>query len=195
MASRYYEQVDGKSVCIDGEIPFDIPSSWAWTRLGMIGSWGAGATPSRGNPVYYKNGTIPWLKTGDLNDGVIVNIPEFITKEALQKTSLQLNPIGSVLIAMYGATIGKLGILAIEATTNQACCACKSFTGIQNNFLFWYLFSQRKQFKALGDGGAQPNISKDKIVDYLIPLPPKDEQNRISDKITSVFQFIQDSQA
>ena len=119
-----YEKV-GKNepVCIADDVPFEIPKSWEWVRLGSIGDWGSGATPSRTHPEYY-GGNIPWLKTGDLNDGYIKSVPEFITDLALEKTSVRLNPVGSVLIAMYGATIGKLGILSIPATTNQACYAC-----------------------------------------------------------------------
>lgn len=95
------------------EIPFEIPEPWEWVRVGEVGSWSAGATPSRQHPEYYE-GNIPWLKTGDLNDGYIVDIPEFVGEIALEKTSLRLNPVGSVLMAMYGATIGKLGILELR---------------------------------------------------------------------------------
>ena len=103
-------------------IPFDIPRNWIWVELGKIGRWQSGSTPNRLNKAYY-GGNIPWLKTGDLNDGYITHIPEYITEKALNETSVKLNPIGSVLIAMYGATIGKIGILTFAATTNQACCA------------------------------------------------------------------------
>ena len=149
-----------------------------WVRLGNIGKWQSGATPSRRNSEYY-NGDIPWLKTGDLNDGFIFDTPEMITKQALSDTSAKINPIGSVLIAMYGATIGKMGILSIEAATNQACCACSCFCGVKNIFLFYYLLSQRADFIAKGAGGAQPNISKEKIVNTLMPLPPMEEQEKI----------------
>ena len=116
-----------------------MPEGWAWCRLNAVGTWGAGATPARNNKAYYDGGTIPWLKTGDLNDGFIFDTPEKITGKALRETSVQLNKIGSVLIAMYGATIGKVGILQIEATTNQACCACQPFNGLSNRFLFFFL--------------------------------------------------------
>ena len=171
------------------EIPYDIPESWEWVRLGEIGFWKAGSTPSRSNPEYY-NGNIPWLKTGDLNDGFIDEVPEFITEKALKETSVQLNPVGSVLMAMYGATIGKLGILNIEATTNQACCACIPFTGIYNKYLFYYLFGQRKMFLKMGAGGAQPNISRTKIINSVFPLPPLDEQKRIVKKIEELIPYI-----
>jgi type I restriction enzyme S subunit len=126
------------------EKPFKIPESWEWVRLGEIGDWGAGATPKRSNPKYYKNGTIPWIKTGELNDGYIKHSEEYITEEAIKETSVRMNKIGDVLIAMYGATIGKLGILKIKATTNQACCACTPFNGVFNRYLFYYLLSQRE---------------------------------------------------
>ena len=159
-----YEKV-GKNepVCIADDVPFEIPKSWEWVRLGSIGDWGSGATPSRTHPEYY-GGNIPWLKTGDLNDGYIKSVPEFITDLALEKTSVRLNPVGSVLIAMYGATIGKLGILSIPATTNQACCACLPYSDFFNEYLFYFLMSQKQAFIKRGEGGAQPNISKEKII-------------------------------
>ena len=100
-------------------LPFDVPSKWVWTTLEQIGKWQSGSTPYRLNKDYY-GGNIPWLKTGDLNDGYITHISENITEKALNETSVKLNPKGSVLIAMYGATIGKIGILTYPATTNQA---------------------------------------------------------------------------
>ena len=166
----------------EDEIPFDIPETWKWVRLGEIGDWGSGATPSRTNADFY-GGDIPWLKTGDLTDGYIYNVPEYITKFALEKTSVRLNPKGSILIAMYGATIGKLGILTKAMTTNQACCACIVFPNFYNLYLFYFLLANRNSFIKQGEGGAQPNISKDKIINTLIPLPPLAEQKRIVEKI------------
>lgn len=173
----------------EDEIPFDIPESWKWVKVGNVGSWSSGATPSRTNPAYY-GGTIPWLKTGDLNDGFIKEIPEFITDLALEKTSVRLNPVGSVLMAMYGATIGKLGILDISATTNQACCACIPYEGMHNKYLFYYLMSMRRSYIGMAEGGAQPNISKEKIVNSLIPLPPLAEQKRIVAKIEELIPLV-----
>ena len=170
-------------------VQFEIPYDWVWTTLGDVGTWQSGGTPSRSNKTYY-GGNIPWLKTGDLNDGLISDIPESITEEAVANSSAKINPTGSVLIAMYGATIGKLGILTFPATTNQACCACIEFNAITQLYLFYFLLSQRNEFIAKGGGGAQPNISKEIIVNTFIPLPPLSEQQRIVMEIEKWFALI-----
>ena len=160
-----------------------------WTTLGEIGKWQAGGTPNRTIKSYY-GGEIPWLKTGDLNDGIIENIPESITEEALQNSSAKLNPTNSILIAMYGATIGKLGILSYPAATNQACCACIEYSAVEKYYLFYFLLSHRHHFIYKGGGGAQPNISKEKILNTAIPLPPIEEQRRIIKAIEKWFLII-----
>ena len=173
------------------QLPFEAPQNWSWTTLGKIGKWQSGSTPNRLNKDYY-NGNIPWLKTGDLNNGYITHIPESITEKALNETSVKLNPTGSVLIAMYGATIGKIGILTFPATTNQACCACEVFNGIDKEFLFLFLLSHRGEFIKMGGGGAQPNISKEKIINTYIPLPPFAEQKRIVNTVNVLFTKLDD---
>ena len=169
------------------DVPCELPKGWGWRRLGDIGDWGAGTTPNRRTPEYYEGGTIPWLKSGELNDGYISDSEEYVTQLALEKTSLRLNKPGDVLIAMYGATIGKLGMLEIEATTNQACCACTPFSQVYNRYLFYYLLSMRPALRAQGAGGAQPNISKTKIVATPFPLPPFAEQKRIVAKVEALL--------
>ena len=180
--NRPYEKVD--------EEPFEIPDSWCWCNLGMIGTWKAGCTPNKKNLDYYKNGTIPWMLTGDLNDNFITNIPNKITDLAYKQTSLKLNPANSVCIAMYGATIGKLGILSFPSTTNQACCVCSDYQGIFYKYLFYFLMQHKNEFIQQGFGGAQPNISKEKIISTLIPLPPLNEQNRIVYKIEELYTVL-----
>ena len=166
-----------------------IPKSWVLTTLGNVGFWRSGATPSRSNPLYF-GGDIPWLKTGDLNDGYIYHIPENITALALKETSVKLIPSDSVLIAMYGATIGKIGILTFPATTNQACCACTPYNILNNQYLFWYLRFSRDKFIEMAEGGAQPNISKEKIVGFPIALPPIREQRKIVNKIECLIDKV-----
>ena len=185
-ASELLKRINPKAeITCDNPQYGKLPKGWCETLLGNIGNWQSGATPSRLRKDYY-NGDIPWLKTGDLNDSVIKSIPETITRKALEETSVKLNPTGSVLIAMYGATIGKIGILALPATTNQACCACVDYM-CDKMFLFYFLLANRKRFIAMGGGGAQPNISKEKITNTHIPLPPLSEQHRIVAKIEELF--------
>ena len=189
--NSYYEKftLSGEVKCIDEEIPFEIPNGWEWCRLGLIGDWGAGATPLRGNIEYY-GGKIPWLKTGELNNGLIISTEEYITDKALEECSLRFCNVGDILIAMYGATIGKLGIAAIKLTTNQACCACTPIF-IYNKFLFYFLMASKQSFIEQGEGGAQPNISRIKLVNYLFPLPPLKEQQRIVEKIEELIPHIE----
>ena len=188
-ASELLKRINPKAeiTCDNGHYP-KLPKGWAMSTLGKIGTWQSGATPSRLHKDFY-GGDIPWLKTGDLNDGKITKIPEFITQKALEETSVKLNPIGSVLIAMYGATIGKIGILTFPATTNQACCACVDYK-IEQMYLFYFLLANKAMFVAMGGGGAQPNISKEKIVSTLIHLPPLAEQQRIVAKIEQLFTIL-----
>ena len=167
----------------------NIPKSWCIVRLGDIGKWQAGGTPKRSIKDYY-GGDIPWLKTGDLNDGFITDIPEYITQAGLENSAAKLNPKGSVLVAMYGATIGRIGILTFPATTNQACCACIEYPSLEMMYLYYFLLSHRDTFISQGGGGAQPNISKEIIKNTQMPLPPKNEQKRIVDKIAEIFSYI-----
>ena len=185
-ASELLKRINPKAEIItDNEHYQKLPEGWCLTILGSIGTWQSGATPSCLRKDYY-GGNIPWLKTGDLNDGIITNIPEFITEKALEETSVKLNPTDSILIAMYGATIGKIGILSFPATTNQACCACLDYK-IDKMYIFYFLLSNRINFVSMGGGGAQPNISKEKIVNTTFPLPPLAEQKRIVSKIEELF--------
>ena len=184
--NKYYEQIGKKCLDITEQIPFEIPNSWTWARMGQIGDWGAGSTPQRSNQDYY-GGNILWLKTGELNNGVICDTEERITQRAFQECSLRMNKIGDVLIAMYGATIGKLAIVGKELTTNQACCGCTPYV-VYNWFLFYFLMASRDTFIKKGEGGAQPNISRVKLVEHLIPLPPLNEQKRIVERIETLFE-------
>ena len=157
--------------------------------MGSIGDWGAGATPAKSNPDYY-GGSILWLRTGELNNGIVYDSEIKVTKKALQECSLRMNRIGDVLIAMYGATIGKVAIVGKELTTNQACCACTPF-GIYNYFLFFFLMGSQIDFIKKGEGGAQPNISREKLVSHLMPIPPLTEQYRIVEKIQYLLPLVE----
>ncbi len=169
-----------------GEVPYALPQGWEWVRLGEIGVWKSGSTPSRTNSKYY-GGNIPWVKSGEVKQGRITQTEESITELALAECSLSLNPKGSVLVAMYGANIGEVGILDIEATTNQAVCACNTYTAFDEQYLLNLIASLKQYFISQGAGAAQPNISREKIVATLFPLPPLPDQRRIVAKIDQLM--------
>ena len=168
------------------EQPYKVPENWCWTRLGNVAQWGSGGTPSRKNPSFYE-GDIPWIKTGELNEEYIYDTEEHISKEALEKSSAKIFPVNTVVLAMYGATIGKVGILGVPATTNQACACGVCSKGIKFAFLAKFLQSQKQSFIMKGKGGAQPNISQQIIKNHPIALPPLAEQSRIVARIESLF--------
>jgi type I restriction enzyme, S subunit len=158
----------------------DLPDGWILTTLGDLGSWSSGGTPSRTESQYY-NGDIPWIKTGDLSDGLLSEIEEKITVEGLKNSSAKIFPVNSLVVAMYGATIGRLGILKIPAATNQACgvLLAQGITDQLIQYLFYYLLSSRETLRKIGKGGAQPNISQTLLKEFPCPLPPLNEQRRI----------------
>ena len=168
------------------EWPYELPEGWEWVRLGGVAEWGSGGTPSRKHPEYYE-GSIPWIKTGELNDGYINETEEHITEDAIQHSSAKIFPVNTVAVAMYGATIGKVGILGVEAATNQACACGIVDETTDFKYLFYYLRSQKDAFIKKGKGGAQPNISQTVIKSHPIPLPPLEIQQRIVDHIESLF--------
>ena len=153
-----------------------LPPGWIDGKLEQVAVWGSGGTPSRSRSDFY-GGTIPWIKTGELGQGLITDTEEKITREALANSSAKIFPKGSVAIAMYGATIGKVGTLGIDAATNQACAVGIPFHGVTTTkYLLHYLASQKAEFVAKGQGGAQPNISQTIIKSWPIPLAPLREQ-------------------
>ena len=168
------------------EVPYELPQGWEWVRLGSIGIWKSGSTPSRSNTSFY-GGDIPWVKSGEVKQGRIKSTEETITRTALDKCPLQINEKGSVLVAMYGANIGEVGILEIEAATNQAVCACKTYTNFDENYLLYLITSLKPYFLSQGAGAAQPNISREKIVATIFPLPPASEQHRIVARIDQLM--------
>lgn len=176
----------------DWEWPYKLPENWCWTRMQEIAQWGSGGTPSRKVSEYY-NGDISWVKTGELNDDYIFETEEHITQEAISHSSAKIYPTDTVVIAMYGATIGKVGILGIPAATNQACACAIVRPSTDYKYLFYYAQSQKDDFIKKGKGGAQPNISQEIIKFHQFPLPPLAEQRRIVDRIEILFAKIDEA--
>ena len=181
------------------EVPFSIPESWIWTRLGEIGDWGSGSTPARGNHDHYDGG-IAWLKSGELNDNqALSGSAETITELALKTGSFRLNKPGDVLLAMYGATIGKTSRSLPNPrgrVTNQAVCGCTP-PSMESTTATYSIFCslQRARFHFASEGGAQPNISKVKIVGFPFALPPLAEQKRIVAKVDELMALCDRLQA
>lgn len=159
-------------------------------KLGQIFKITSGGTPSRENPDFYNNGTIPWIKTGDLKQQYIGEGSEFITQLALEKSSAKVFPIGTVLIAMYGATIGATSILHINAATNQACAAFLPNDEVLPEYLYYFFKFNNEMIINLGVGGAQPNISATILKEIKFPLESLDKQILIINVLDKAQELI-----
>lgn len=161
---------------------YKLPEGWIWTTIGDIAILSSGGTPSRANSGYFR-GSIPWVKSGELNYNIITDTEEKITQEAFDSSSAKIIPSKSLLIALYGSTVGKIAILGIDASTNQAVASITNFTNFNQYFLYYYLLHSREKLLQKRKGGAQPNISQKILSEFYFPLPPLSEQNRIVSNI------------
>ena len=190
----YYEKI-GKNESIKLEdLPFTIPENWTWIKLKTCNQIVVGATPSTSNFNYWNNGTIPWLPSGCCQDSNVFNSYskiKYITKEGYDSCSTKLMDIDTVLIALTGATAGKVGILKFKACANQSVVGIKPYFGINTNFLFFQLMIRRQEILSDCIGSAQPHISKNYVENIYFALPPLDEQERIVKKIQSIDLLIQ----
>jgi type I restriction enzyme S subunit len=160
----------------------DRPPGWPMKRLSwLFETTASGTTPANEDIVYSDQAEIPWVTTGELREARITFTQRGVTEESLGKYSaLRLHPPGSLLIAMYGATIGRLAILDVSAASNQACCALIGPQGAFAEFVQFSLLAARELLLLEAAGGGQPNINQDTIRTFRIPLPPLDEQRRIA---------------
>ena len=158
-------------------------------KLGDIFEIGSGGTPSKSHPEYY-GGNIPWVKTGDLKNEYLYEVEDFITEEGLNNSSAKMYEADTVLIAMYGATIGATSILKMNACTNQACAAFKKNEQVIPEYLYYFLRSQKEKFVKDGVGGAQPNISAGYLKKVEMELPSLDEQKVIVDILDKISDLV-----
>ena len=168
-----------------------MKEGWIVKKLGEVCNTSSGGTPSKSHSEYYDGGTIPWLRSGEISKGNIYETELFITEEGLKKSSAKIFPINTVVIAMYGATVGQVGILKKEMSTNQAVCGIYPNDVFSPDFLAYVLKNKKEKFILLASGGAQPNISQTIINQTYIPVPPLSEQSRIVEELDLLSNIIE----
>lgn len=171
----------------EDEIPFKIPESWVWVRIGNVYKTSSGGTPEKGHPEYY-DGNIPWVKVGDLTNIYIDHTEDKITEMGLNNSSAKIFPEETILIAMYcNDAIGKSSILTKPMTTNQAICGLYPNPLLQKEYIYYAIQANRSNLQEQSAGGAQKNINQKIVNELIIPLPPLAEQKRIVEKIEQLF--------
>ena len=158
----------------------EIPEHWERNKvLRLFKQIGSGTTPSSGDASLYADEGTPWLQSGDFNNNEINSTSKFLTDKALDNYSLKLYNSGGVVIAMYGASIGKVGLLNIATTVNQACCVLSDSDHLLQKFSFYVFINEKDNLVKKSKGGTQPNISQEIIKSHYIPVPPLSEQRSI----------------
>lgn len=188
----YQKIIDGARQVVENYKPtIMIDPAWETVPLGEVCVTSSGGTPKSSNREYYENGTINWLKSGEVANGYIYATEQKITEKALQESSAKVFPPETVVVAMYGATAGQVGILKIESSTNQAVCGILPNKMFEPDFLYLYLLSKHDYFVSQSTGGAQPNISQMLIRKTLVPIVPIDEQKRIVSEISIEMSIVE----
>jgi type I restriction enzyme S subunit len=168
---------------------------WEYKKLGSLCKTGAGGTPLKSKKENYESGTIPWLRSGEVNNRNITDCEIRITQTGLNNSSAKLFPPRTVLIAMYGATAGQVGILNFECSTNQAVCGILPNEKFVPEFLYYYFLKFKEELIAQAVGGAQPNISQQKIKNTLVPNITLEEQKKIVAILDKAFTAIDQAKA
>ncbi|GIV84773.1 MAG: hypothetical protein KatS3mg052_1780 [Candidatus Roseilinea sp.] len=171
-----------------------LPAHWQVVRLGEVAETKSGGTPDRKRDEFF-GGRIPWIKSGELRDAAIEFTEESLTESGLLNSSARIFPKGTLLMAMYGATTGKVGLLKINAATNQAVCAIFPHNEMSSEYLFYMFIYRRDELLTERYGGAQPNISQTILKHFLIPLPPLPEQQEIARILQAVDRRIEAEEA
>ena len=173
---------------------FEIPQTWKWVKLKQLATVGTGATPLTTDSRYYKNGNIPWITSSATSNEYVTESDSYITEVALKETNCSINPIGTLVIAMYGQgkTRGQITELMIEAATNQACATVLLNSNDKTSrkyvkIVFWKMY---EEIRSLAQGGAQPNLNLSKIANTIFPLPPLAEQKEIVTRVEKHLQTI-----
>lgn len=175
----------------DVEFEDGMPKGWVREKIGLHYNTCSGGTPSRTHEEYYADGTIPWVKTGEIKDNIIIHTDECITEDGIKGSSAKLLPQGAVVMAMYGVNIGMLAYLDSEMTCNQACCVFSDKNEIiSRHYLFHYLYSIRDYLLLIGFGAAQQNLSQDLIKKVKIVIPPTELIKKFDEQKEPLYQTI-----
>ncbi|MFE6136592.1 restriction endonuclease subunit S [Bacillus sp. NPDC057893] len=178
------------------EKAFKLPKGWAWCKLGQISNISSGSTPLKSNPFYYENGNIGWCTSSVTGEEFVYQPNNYITELAVKECNLKLYPPGTLVMAMYGQgkTRGQTTELLIETTLNQACAGIELLnkSDVHKDYVKICLKETYSKIRDKAVGGNQPNLNGSKIKNILIPLPPLNEQKRISEKVNELMEICGD---
>lgn len=184
-----YKSSGGKMVWNE-KLKREIPEGWDVDIIQNIATTYSGGTPKSANKEYYKNGTIAWINSGELNSSIITQALNYITEKGLNNSSAKLYPANTVLVAMYGATTGKVSLLTFEACSNQAVCGVIPNMKEMQHYVYLYLSSLYSHFINLSIGSARDNISQEIIKNMLLPIPSTDVILMFENKVKHVYKVI-----
>lgn len=168
----------------------EIPQGWSSEKIKNIAQTYSGGTPTSTQRDYYMGGNIPWINSGELNSSIITSTSNYITEQGLNNSSAKLYPPYSVLVALYGATAGKVCLLSFEACSNQAVCGIIPNDENITTYIRYYLISLYEHFITLSSGSARDNISQDTIKNTLLPIPAQDVLIKFSDITKPIIEEI-----
>ena len=180
----------GGAMVYNEKLKREIPQGWTAAKIKDVAQTYSGGTPTSTNSEYYDGGNIPWINSGELNNSIITSTTNYITEEGLKNSSAKLYPQDTILVALYGATAGKVSLLSFEACSNQAVCGVIPPNKIMTTYIRYYLFSLYEHFITLSSGSARDNISQDTIKNTILPIPQEKILKEYSDAVAPIISKI-----
>ena len=180
----------GGAMVYNEKMKREIPQGWTAAKIKDVAQTYSGGTPTSTNSEYYDGGNIPWINSGELNNSIITSTTNYITEEGLKNSSAKLYPQDTILVALYGATAGKVSLLSFEACSNQAVCGVIPPNKIMTTYIRYYLFSLYEHFITLSSGSARDNISQDTIKNTILPIPQEKILKEYSDAVAPIISKI-----
>ena len=177
----------GGAMVYNEKLKREIPQGWTAAKIKDVAQTYSGGTPTSTNSEYYDGGNIPWINSGELNNSIITSTTNYITEEGLKNSSAKLYPQDTILVALYGATAGKVSLLSFEACSNQAVCGVIPPNKIMTTYIRYYLFSLYEHFITLSSGSARDNISQETIKNTILPIPQEKILKEYSDAVAPII--------